>query len=89
MKVLQKQMIVKRKEVNYVPVYRSVCQSVSPSTYCVCCVSVAEARDGREERSVEGTTTSIPGGSPLLFPDTKHALLRPGLRKWRGGMCKK
>ena len=52
----------------------------------VCCVSsAAEARDGWEERAAEGTRASFPGGAPLLFPDTKQALSRPGLRQWRRG----
>ncbi len=82
-KVLQKQTIVKRKEVIYPSIFLSVYLSIYLSIYlsadCICCVSVAEACDGREERTAEGSTTSIPGGAPLLFPDTKHALLRPGL----------
>lgn len=50
---------------------------------------VAEACDGREECIVEGPTASILGGAPFLLPDTEHALFRPGLCKWRGGMCMK
>lgn len=64
----------------YLAIYRSIYWSI-------CCVfSVGEACDGWEERTAEGTTTSIPGGAPLLIPDAKHALLCPGLRKWRRGI---
>lgn len=52
-------------------------------------MSAAEACDGGEERPAEGIAASIPGGAPLLFPNTQHALLCPGLRQWRRGVWTK
>lgn len=92
-KVLQKQMIVKRREVNDLKLFTypspgaSVCPLMSLSFHCV--LLAAEACDGWEERTVEGTPASVPRGAPFLLPDTKHALFCPWLCKWRGGMCSK
>lgn len=87
-KVLDKQMIIERKEV-CPSVFRCVCPSVclfSCLTVSVGCVSAAKACDGWKECAAEGSKTSIPGGAALLLPDTKDDLLCPRLCKRRRGM---
>ena len=48
-------------------------------------VTAAKEHHGGEERAAEEPDAPLPGGAPLLLPDPREALLRPGLRQRRRG----
>lgn len=51
--------------------------------------SLAKEHHGREKRAAEESETSISSSAPLLLPDSREALLCPGLCEWGRGMCLK
>ena len=51
--------------------------------------SLAKEHHGREERAAEESETSISSSAPLLLPDSREALLCPGLCERGRGICLK
>lgn len=79
-KVLQKKVILNRKEVVILLSMIFVWCELNSNKWSF---SLAKTHHGRAQRAAEERETPFPGGAPLLFPDNRQVILRLGLHQWR------